>query len=161
MLHLSTRWGFASIRKLALKSIKPPTPHDRLILARTYAIYQWVLPALTALCERAEALSLTEARQMRLDDVILVAAVREKVRDCCFIQTDTARVTQAVQAALAGVLPRNDDNSASDTGPEGEAADQGTNSTTAALPTGVRQEDGTQNSGSKFSVSSDSVRGHR
>jgi hypothetical protein len=80
VLHLSTRWDFTSLRKLALKSITPPTPHDQLMLARTYAVDQWVLPALTALCERALPLSLDEAREMSLEDVVLVATVREEIR---------------------------------------------------------------------------------
>ncbi|KAH9051016.1 hypothetical protein EDB83DRAFT_1360684 [Lactarius deliciosus] len=80
VLHLSTRWGFASLRKLALDSIKPPTPHDRLLLARTYSIKPWVLPALTALCERTQPLSLDEAKRMSMEDVILVATVREEIR---------------------------------------------------------------------------------
>ncbi|KAI9441599.1 hypothetical protein H4582DRAFT_1809910, partial [Lactarius indigo] len=80
ILHLSTCWGFASLRKLALKSIKPPTSHDQLVLARTYSIDHWVLPALTALCERTLPLSLDEAQQMKMEDVILVATVREEIR---------------------------------------------------------------------------------
>ncbi|KAI9441600.1 hypothetical protein H4582DRAFT_2073767 [Lactarius indigo] len=80
VLHLSTRWGFVSLRRLAVESIKPPTPHDKLILARTFLINHWVLPALAALCERTLPLSLDEARQMRMEDVILVATVREEIR---------------------------------------------------------------------------------
>ncbi|KAI9429161.1 hypothetical protein H4582DRAFT_1801428, partial [Lactarius indigo] len=80
VLHLSTHWGFTSLRKLALNSIKPPTPHDQLVLARTYSIDHWVLPALTALCERTLPLNLDEARQMSMEDVILVATVREEIR---------------------------------------------------------------------------------
>ena len=80
VLHLSTRWGFATLRKLALKSIQPPTPHDQLILARTYSVEHWVLPALTALCSRTLPLCLNEAQQMSMEDVILVATVREEIR---------------------------------------------------------------------------------
>ncbi|KAH9067670.1 hypothetical protein EDB87DRAFT_1537878, partial [Lactarius vividus] len=80
VLHLSTRWGFTSLRKLALRSIRPPTPHDKLVLARTYSIGHWELSALTALCERTLPLSLDEAQQMSLEDVILVARVREEIR---------------------------------------------------------------------------------
>ena len=80
VLHLSTRWGFVSLRKLALRSIKPPTPHDQLILARTYSVEHWVLPSLTALCSRTLPLSLGEARQMSMEDVILVATLREGIR---------------------------------------------------------------------------------
>ena len=57
VLHLSTRWGFAYIRRLALSSIKPPTSHDRLLIARTYSVDDWVIPALSALCERTTPLS--------------------------------------------------------------------------------------------------------
>ncbi|KAH9174989.1 hypothetical protein EDB89DRAFT_2067138 [Lactarius sanguifluus] len=138
VLHLSTRWGFCSIRKLALKSINPPTPHDRLILARTYTVDQWVQPALTALCERAEPLSLTEALQMRMEDVVLVAAVREDVRSRV-LRIDGAKVARVVEAALAG--KRNEGDSASRASPEGGAAKQGTGSTTAASPVGAKGEE--------------------
>ncbi|KAF8504680.1 hypothetical protein F5888DRAFT_1657649, partial [Russula emetica] len=80
VLHLSTRWGFASLRKLALKSIDPPTSFDRLLLARTYSVDHWVLPALSALCERTKPISLKEALQMNMEDVVLVATVREEIR---------------------------------------------------------------------------------
>ncbi|KAH9051007.1 hypothetical protein EDB83DRAFT_1360111 [Lactarius deliciosus] len=137
VLHLSTRWGFASIRRLALKSINPPTPHDRLILARTYTVDQWVQPALTALCERAEPLSLTEALQMRMEDVVLVAAVREDVRSRV-LRIDGAKVARAVEAVLAG--KRNEGDSASRASPEGGAAKQGTGSTTAASSVDAKGE---------------------
>ena len=137
--------------------MKPPTPHDRLILARTYAVAQWVLPALTALCERTEPLSLAEARQMRIEDVVLVAVVREDVRNCRITQTDTAKVMQVVQAALAGKLPRNEGNGVSGTSTEGGVAKHATSFTTAALPVGAKQEDNTQTSDLKYFVASDSV----
>jgi hypothetical protein len=80
VLHLSTRWGFASLRKLALASIKPPSSYDRLLLARKYAVDHWVVPALTALCSRTAPLSLDEACGMGMEDVVLVASVREEIR---------------------------------------------------------------------------------
>ena len=101
VLHLSTRWGFASLRKLALKSIKPPTWHDQLVLARTYSVEEWVLPALTALCSRSLPLSLDEARQMDIEDVILVASVREEIRDGA-LRVDVADILHCVEAAQAG-----------------------------------------------------------
>ncbi|KAI9463261.1 hypothetical protein BJY52DRAFT_1077824, partial [Lactarius psammicola] len=80
VLLLSTRWGFTSLRGLALRSIKPPTPCDQLLLARTYAVDHWIVPALSALCERTAPLSLDEVRRMNDEDVVLVAAVREDIR---------------------------------------------------------------------------------
>jgi len=103
VLHLSTRWGFASIRGLALGSIKPPTPHDRLLLARTYSVDDWVVPALSSLCERTTPLSLSEARQMSIEDVVLVSTVREDLRGHA-LQVDLAEIPLRVEAEQVGAL---------------------------------------------------------
>ena len=97
VLHLSTHWGFASIRKLALASIMPPTAHDRLLLARTYSVDDWVIPALSALCERTTPLSLSEARQMSIEDVVLVSTVREDIRSHA-LQVDSTEIPLRVEA---------------------------------------------------------------
>ena len=155
VLHLSTRWGFASIRKLALKLINPPTPHDRLVLARTYAVNQWVVPALTALCERAPTLTLAEARQMRLEDVVLVAAVREEARTDV-LRTDTAKIARRVEAALAWDRSRKEGDCASRPSLGGGAAKQGTSSTAAKTPVDAEREEAAQN-GDLYFVSSGPV----
>jgi hypothetical protein len=100
VLHLSTCWDFTSIRRLALNNIQPPTPHDRLILARTYSVDPWVVPALSALCEREAPLSLDEARQVDIEDVVLVATVRENIRSRN-LQVDAAEIPRRVEAAQA------------------------------------------------------------
>ncbi|KAF8504685.1 hypothetical protein F5888DRAFT_774304 [Russula emetica] len=101
VLHLSTCWDFTSIRRLALNNIQPPTPHDRLLLARTYSVDHWVNLALSALCEREAPLSLDEARQMDIEDVVLVATVREDIRSRN-LQVDAAEIPRRVEAAQAG-----------------------------------------------------------
>ena len=80
ILDLSTRWGFTSIRELAIRCIKSPDPLNRLLMARKHAVEQWILPALLELCERPEPLSLEEARLMDFEDVLLVGSVRQKAR---------------------------------------------------------------------------------
>ena len=80
ILDLSTRWGFASIREMAIRCLKPPTPLRRLILGRKYAIEQWILPALQELCERPLPLAPDEACLLNIEDVALVGSVRESVR---------------------------------------------------------------------------------
>jgi len=122
VLHLSSRWGFASLRKLALRSVKPPTACDRLLLARTYGVDNWVLPALSALCERTVPISLVEARQMSIEDVVLVATVRE---DICnhgsraevplLIETTQARIAHA---AGDDIPPASSNNKASEKDPD-------------------------------------------
>lgn len=103
VLHLSTRWGFASLRRLALGSIEPPTPFDQLLLARAYSVDQWLLPALSALCERTVPLSLNEARQMGIEDVVLVTTVREDIRHHA-LQVDPAEIPHCIEAAQAGMV---------------------------------------------------------
>jgi hypothetical protein len=103
VLHLSTQWDITSIRRLALNNIQPPTPHDQLLLARTYSVDPWVIPALSALCERSAPLSLDEARQMNIEDVVLVATVREDIRNQT-LQVDAAEIPRRVEAAQAGKL---------------------------------------------------------
>ncbi|KAI0250026.1 hypothetical protein BJV78DRAFT_616049 [Lactifluus subvellereus] len=103
VLHLSTRWEFASLRKLAMKSIKPPTPYDQLLLARAYAVDNWVLPALSALCTRAMPVTLKEARQMSIEDVVLVATVREDIRNDP-LPFDPAEIPRLIEAAQADML---------------------------------------------------------
>ncbi|KAI9441607.1 hypothetical protein H4582DRAFT_1875018 [Lactarius indigo] len=103
VLHLSTRWGFASLRRLALGSIEPPTPFDQLLLARAYSVDHWLLPALSALCERTVPLSLNEVRQMSIEDVVLVTTVREDIRHHA-LQVDPAEIPHCIEAAQAGMV---------------------------------------------------------
>ena len=103
MLHLSTRWDFTSIRKLALNSIEPPTPHDRLLLARTYLVDNWVVPALSALCERPTPLTLSEAREMSIEDIVLMSTVREDIRGGT-LQVNTAEISLRVEAEQLSTL---------------------------------------------------------
>ena len=103
VLHVSTHWGFASLRRLALGSIEPPTPFDQLLLARAYSVDEWVLPALSELCERTVPLSLKEARQMSTEDIVLVTTVREDIRHHA-LQVDTAEIPHCIEAAQAGMV---------------------------------------------------------
>jgi hypothetical protein len=102
VLHLATRWGFVSLRRLALGSIEPPTPFDQLLLARSHSVDEWVLPALSELCERTVPLSLNEARQMSIEDVVLVNTVREDIRHHT-LQVDLAEIPRCIEAAQAGM----------------------------------------------------------
>ena len=111
VLDLSTRWGFASLRKLALRLIKLPTAFDQLLLARTYSVDHWVLPALSALCERTRPTNLKEARQMSIEDVVLVATVREEIRRKkrpFFDTTGIQRLIEVAQIRMAAHVASDD-----------------------------------------------------
>lgn len=101
ILDLSTRWGFTSIRDMAIRCIKPPTPHERLILGRKYGVDEWVPLALQELCERPQPLTPDEARLMDFEDVVLVGSVREKVRNQA-LTVDSAGIRDCVEALRRG-----------------------------------------------------------
>ena len=103
VLHLSSIWGLTSLRKLALKSMDPPNDCERLLLARKYNVDDWVLPALSALCERRLPVSLDEARQMGIEDVVLVATVREEIRDNK-LPVNMAGISRRIRAAQTRML---------------------------------------------------------
>ena len=97
VLRLSTRWGFISIRKLVLNSLQP-SPFNQLLLARTYSVDHWVLPALSALCNRLTPIDLKEACQLSIEDVVVVATVREEI---CSLKSsvDTAEIERRITDA--------------------------------------------------------------
>ena len=91
ILSLATRWDFAGVRALAIAHFRTHadalglTPVDRILLARAYDIPRtgdggWLLAAHTALCTRAEPLSLAEAARLGVETAARVAQLRELLR---------------------------------------------------------------------------------
>jgi len=101
ILDLSTRWGFASIRELAIRRLNPPTPYQRLILGRKCGVDQWIPLALQELCERPQPLTPDEARLMDFEDVVLVGFVREKVRKHT-LTANSAEIRDCIEAQRSG-----------------------------------------------------------
>ena len=101
ILDLATRWGFASIRELAIRCIKPPDPLKKLLLARKNNVDSWIQPTLLELCQRPQPLSLKEARLMDSEDVILVGSVRQTARSST-LAVDGMGIKNCIQAWQSG-----------------------------------------------------------
>ena len=101
ILDLSTRWGFTSIREMAIRRLNPPTPYQRLILGRKCGVDQWIPLALQELCERPQPLTPDEARLMDFEDVVLVGSVREKVRKHT-LTANSAEIRDCIEAQRSG-----------------------------------------------------------
>ena len=157
VLHLSTRWGFASLRKLALRSIEPPTPFDQLLLARAYSVDHWILPALSALCGRTVPLSLNEAREMSIEDVVLVTTVREDIRRH-ELQVDSNEIEHCIEAAQAGMLAAANGTCPSLDSAEGESL---TNRSTTEPRLGSKASGGESEDDSKTAVTTSPVKVRR
>ncbi|KAI0295262.1 hypothetical protein BC826DRAFT_1009143 [Russula brevipes] len=101
ILDLSTRWGFTSIRDLAVRCMKPPSPLKQLLLARKCSVEEWRLPALVELCKNPKPPSLDEARLMDFEDVVLVGSVRQIIRSST-ITANGAEISDCIQAWTRG-----------------------------------------------------------
>ncbi|TBU56272.1 hypothetical protein BD310DRAFT_882888 [Dichomitus squalens] len=86
ILCLATRWDFNDIRTLAIREIQSldMSPVDKIILAQEFDIGgRWLLGAYTALCERAEPLSVCEGARLGLETAMRVAQLRERLHSSC------------------------------------------------------------------------------
>jgi hypothetical protein len=103
ILRLASKWGFGSIRSLAVHSVLPlASPVDKIALARTYGFDDWLLDAFVALCERPEPLSDDEAERMIKSDIAKIARAREAARvlgACPSTTVAKAAVAQAFELA--------------------------------------------------------------
>jgi hypothetical protein len=81
VLHLSSKWGFADLRSASLAAIPPlASPVDKLVLARTYSLTDWISSAYADLLEREEDLNEEEAERMTIKDIVAIAKGRRVVR---------------------------------------------------------------------------------
>ncbi|TFY66973.1 hypothetical protein EVG20_g4114 [Dentipellis fragilis] len=105
VLRLSTKWSFSSIRTLAIERLESiASPVDKVVLGRTYGVDSWVVPGLVALCERPQYLAREEGRRLGVDDVIIIAAVREDMRSPKSVAAGRPtrdKVRRMVEACLA------------------------------------------------------------
>ncbi|KAH9022413.1 hypothetical protein EDB84DRAFT_498270 [Lactarius hengduanensis] len=91
-------------------------------------IIGWIVPALTALCERTASLSLDEAREMSMEDVVLVATVREDIRSKAIRSgvcgSDISLYVEAMQAGTPIPDAGNKADEVSPASPANETAEQ-------------------------------------
>ncbi|KDQ59056.1 hypothetical protein JAAARDRAFT_651278 [Jaapia argillacea MUCL 33604] len=74
ILHLATKWGYESIRSLAIREIFPLcSPIDKIVLGREYDISDWLRDAYILVCERREPITLEEARRLGLEEVVKIS----------------------------------------------------------------------------------------
>jgi hypothetical protein len=81
VLHLSSKWGFEDLRTASLAAIPPlASPVDKLVLARTYSLTDWISSAYADLLEREEDLTEEEAERMTIKDIVAIAKGRRAIR---------------------------------------------------------------------------------
>ncbi len=81
VLALATKWEFEAHRALAIDRLsRLGSPTDRIVLARAYLIPGWLEEAYYLLCIREEALTLEEGQRLGMEDVIVLAELRQRIR---------------------------------------------------------------------------------
>ncbi|KAF9228863.1 hypothetical protein BS17DRAFT_213769 [Gyrodon lividus] len=81
VLKLSTLWGFAMPRQTAIDNLSrlaiPPV--EKIVLARTYGVEAWLLPAMNALVQRSKPIDMEEASRLGIETALKLASVREQI----------------------------------------------------------------------------------
>jgi hypothetical protein len=104
VLRLAFKWGFESIRSLALRELLPlASPVDKIVIGRDYGLEDWLTPAFVDVCARAEPLSLEEAEKMSNADVTRIFQAREHARS-----SSAPVATMAAEGAVACIFSNNE-----------------------------------------------------
>ena len=81
VLHLSTLWGFKSIRELAIRSLATISPCvDKVVFGHKYGVEEFLWSGYVELCQRDESLTLEEARRIGLKYVIPIVHARQQLQ---------------------------------------------------------------------------------
>jgi hypothetical protein len=87
ILDLAIKWKFNAIHKTAIRGLQHAAsaldPVEKIRLWQKYKITNyWVIDAFQDVCRREECLSLQEGRTIGVDNAVLIAEVRERLRKC-------------------------------------------------------------------------------
>lgn len=101
VLDLAMKWGLDHISDMAVKYITHSAPlAERIVLARRYGWADLLLQARMEICGRGEPLSLNEARQLGVEEIIPIIHFRETVRNArargCALNLDHIRLLQTM-----------------------------------------------------------------
>ena len=85
ILRLAHLWNFPKVKELAVQEMDKLriAPVKKVLMARKYEVdpkYQWLEKAFTALGVRDAPISKAEGEKLGLDDVVLLAELRERIR---------------------------------------------------------------------------------
>jgi hypothetical protein len=81
VLRLAHNWGFPGIRTLAVSQLADiTTPVDRIVLARSFDIDEWLQDAYEAVCTQASPPTDEECRRLGFEDVIGIVEARDYFR---------------------------------------------------------------------------------
>jgi hypothetical protein len=83
VLKLATMWNFKDIRVLAINKLtnEPMESVQKILLAKTYMVPQWLRAGYSELALRWDVLSSAEAELMGYPTAILLFQVREKIKE--------------------------------------------------------------------------------
>ncbi|KAF8598504.1 hypothetical protein BDV93DRAFT_416558, partial [Ceratobasidium sp. AG-I] len=77
--RLANKWNFADLRAYLIPlAEKVLSDVDKIIFAREFDVKDWLVPAHTKLCQRAEALTSEEALKLGVESLLLIFRIREE-----------------------------------------------------------------------------------
>ena len=92
VLKVAHIWGFPDVRNLAVAELEPVASATELVVfGREFDIPTWRADGYLKLCERADALTLDEGRQLGLEDVMDIMNIRFHLRPCSHSKPDGSK----------------------------------------------------------------------
>ncbi|KAF7973584.1 hypothetical protein HWV62_14870 [Athelia sp. TMB] len=115
ILHLSAKWGFESIKLLAIDRLTAhAAPIDKIVLGRRYDINKWLPGAYEAVCMRADPLTVEEGTKLGVEDTVRISAARQ-IYGCAkprhatsYLLQDLEEIFRLVQLSEDGVVGNTD-----------------------------------------------------
>ncbi|KAF7973585.1 hypothetical protein HWV62_14872 [Athelia sp. TMB] len=105
ILHLSAKWGFESIKFLAIDRLTAhAAPIDKIVLGRRYGIDDWLPGSYEAVCMRADPLTMEEGMKLGWEDAIRISTARQ-VYGCAKPRHETAYLSQDLREIFGLVKP--------------------------------------------------------
>lgn len=109
VLRCALRWGFESVKRLALKHLRAQaTPVEKILLARDLLMdldgKEWMMESFVTLCEQPRFPTKHECQHLGMSDVHLIATVRESVQTCECTRTVGAKAEVGRHAKIIELL---------------------------------------------------------
>ncbi|GLB38942.1 hypothetical protein LshimejAT787_0601040 [Lyophyllum shimeji] len=106
VLKLSTKWAMLDVRRMAIDHLTPAamSPADRVVLARTYSVVEWLRSAYLALAKDPTRISPEDASKIGLEPVFKLLRAREHVLNSAFYKVAGCDYDSAIQRKFGGEL---------------------------------------------------------
>ncbi|GLB38934.1 hypothetical protein LshimejAT787_0600960 [Lyophyllum shimeji] len=106
VLKLSTKWAMLDVRRMAIDHLTSATmsPADRVVLARTYSVVEWLRSAYLTLAKDPTSISPEDASKIGLEPVFKLHRAREYMLNSAYAKVTNCDYDSAIERTFEGEL---------------------------------------------------------